>query len=47
MSVSHFLRVLQVAPLMIDRSQIVEITNKKIVVKEATVQETAPMPAVA
>lgn len=33
--------------LMIDRSQIVEITNKKIVVKEATVQEAAPMPAVA
>ena len=33
--------------LMIDRSQIVEITHKKIVVKEATVGDTAPMPAVA
>lgn len=33
--------------LMIDRSQIVEITNRKIVVKEATVQEAAPMPAAA
>jgi uncharacterized protein YrrD len=33
--------------LMIDRSQIVEITSKKIVVKEATVGDTAPMPAVA
>jgi uncharacterized protein YrrD len=33
--------------LMIDRSQIIEITNKKIVVKEATVEDAAPMPAVA
>lgn len=33
--------------LMIDRTQIVEITNKKIVVKEATVSETAAFPAIA
>ncbi len=33
--------------LMIDRSQIVEINNKKIVVREATAEDTVPMPAVA
>lgn len=33
--------------LVIDRTQIIEITNKKIVVKEATVQDSAPMPVVA
>lgn len=33
--------------LMIDRNQIIEITNKKITVREATVEDTAPMPAVA
>lgn len=33
--------------LVIDRTQIVEITNKKIAVKEATVQDTAPLPVTA
>lgn len=33
--------------LMIDRSQIVEITDRKITVREATAEDTAPMPAVA
>lgn len=33
--------------LMIDRTQIVEINHKRVVVKEATVQDTAPMPAAA
>lgn len=33
--------------LMIDRTQIVEINHKSVVVKEATVQDTAPMPATA
>ncbi len=33
--------------LMIDRSQITEITDKKIVIREATAQDSAPMPAMA
>lgn len=33
--------------LVIDRTQITEITHKKIVVKEATVQDGAPMPVTA
>lgn len=33
--------------LMIDRSQILEITNSKIKVREATAEDTAPMPAMA
>ncbi|MCA9344149.1 MAG: hypothetical protein H6793_02530 [Candidatus Nomurabacteria bacterium] len=33
--------------LMIDRSQIIEITHKKITVSEATARDTSPMPAVA
>lgn len=31
--------------LMVDRSQIVEITDRRVVVKEATVTDQAPMPA--
>lgn len=33
--------------LMIDRSQIIEITDKKIVIDEATVTETSPIPVTA
>lgn len=33
--------------LMIDRSQIIEITNKRITVREATAEDTTPMPAIA
>ena len=33
--------------LMIDRSQIIEITHKKITVSEATVQDSPPVPAIA
>lgn len=33
--------------LMIDRSQIIEITNRRIVINEATAKDSAPMPAIA
>lgn len=33
--------------LMIDRNQIIEITNRRITVREATAEDTAPMPALA
>ena len=33
--------------LMIDRAQIVEINDKKIIIKEATAEDTSPMPAMA
>lgn len=33
--------------LMVDRNQIIEITNRRIIIKEATAKDTAPMPAIA
>lgn len=33
--------------LMVDRNQIIEINDKKIIIKEATAEDTSPMPAMA
>jgi sporulation protein YlmC with PRC-barrel domain len=41
------LKSLSGGTLMVDRSQIIEITNRKVVVREATAEENAPLPAAA